>query len=280
MSEFVTERPMEWAARRASDRSAVAGVLGIRLLHYVGEAVAPRPPAIEGMHIVAVGADEEPTYHAETGLYGFVRLSPGPRRIEVSDAAQRFLPYALAVAVPDRAPICSALQAGRTPPALPAPVLVDVALRPALAAAMPPGMTVIWGVVREASGAPVPLARIACATAGGGSVVAYAGRDGGFVLVLPAERPASLATPPQFVFQRALALHSPTAALASALTGAAFVSVIPADLNTIDPNAPGAAFTSRTYRLLASDGTVVPGPNPTLPVLAAQRSRWDIELLP
>jgi hypothetical protein len=280
MSGYVIDFPLAWAARRAPDRNAAAGVLGIRPLYYVGEAMAPRPPAIEGLRVTAVGAAEVPTFHAETGLYGFVRLPAGARRIEISDAAQRFMPCAVIALVPDRAPIRRVLESGGTPPVLPSPLLIDVALRPAPAAPMSPGMTGVWGVVREISGAPVPLARVACATAGGGTVVAYAGRDGGYVLALPAERPASLATPPQFVFPRALTLHSPTAALASALATIAFPSAVPADLDSIDPSAPGPPFTARTYQLRAVNGGLLVGPAPNLPVLAAQRSRWDIELLP
>ena len=55
---------------------------------------------------------------------------------------------------------------------------------------------------------------------------------------------------------------------------------MPADLDGINPNAPGSPFTARTFQLRAADDTLTPGPNPTLPVLAAQRTRWDIELLP
>jgi len=126
----------------------------------------------------------------------------------------------------------------------------------------------------------VPLARIACTTVGGGNVVGYAGNDGSYLLALPAERPASLATPPQFVFQRTLALHSPSAAVAAALATAGFVGGMPSDLDSIDPTAAGSPFTSRNFQLRATDGSVTQGPDPTLPVLAAQRSRWDIELLP
>jgi hypothetical protein len=281
MSGFVTDFPLQWAARRAAERRVVVGLLGIRALRYVGQSVPPIPPAIEGLQVVAVGAAEVPTFHAETGLYGFVRLPPGPSRIELSDATGRFQPYAVTAVVPDRGPIGRALETGGAPPLLPGPLLVDVALRLMPAAATSPGMTTVWGVVREASsGTPVPLARIACTTVGGGSVVAYAGRDGGYLLAFPAERPASLATPPQFVFPRTLALHSPSAAIAAALATTGFVGGMPADLDSINPDAAGSPFTPRSFQLRATGGSVTPGPNPALPVLAAQRSRWDIELLP
>jgi hypothetical protein len=280
MSGFVTDQPLRWAASRRPDRHAVLGVLGVRALRYTGQAMPPLAPAIEGLRVVAVGAAELPTFHTATGLYGFTRLPPGPRRIEISDAAQGFQPYATTAAVPDRRPIGQALEAGTAPPLVPPPLLVDVALRLTPVAPTSPGMTVVWGVVREASGAPVPLARIACATVAGGTVVGYANGDGSYLLALTRERPASLATPPQFVFQRALTLHAPSTAIADRLVSAGFVGGMPADLDGIDPNAPGSPFTARTFQLRAADGTLTPGPNPTLPVLAAQRTRWDIELLP
>ena len=281
MSSFVTDFPLQWAARRSAERHAVVGLLGVRALRYVGQSVSPNPPAIEGLQVVAVGAGEVPTFHAETGLYGFVRLPPGPRRIEVVDATGRFQPYAITAVVPDRGPIGQALETGGAPPLQPPPLLVDVALRMVPAAPTSPGMTTVWGVVREASsGAPVPLARISCTTVGDDNVIGYAGSDGSYLLVFPAERPASLATPPQFVFQRTLALHSPSAAVATALATAGFVGGMPTDLDNIDPNASGSPFTSRSFQLRATDGSVTPVRNPTLPVLAAQRRRWDIELLP
>jgi hypothetical protein len=281
MSDFVTDFPLQWAARRSAERRVVVGVLGIRALRYVGQSVPANLPAIEGLQVVAVGAGEVPTFHAETGLYGFVRLPPGPRRIEVSDVTGRFQPYAVIATVPDRGPIGQALEADGAPPLLPPPLLVDVALRLMPVAPTSPGMTTVWGVVREASSkASVPLARIACTTVGGGNVVGYAGRDGSYLLAFPVERPASLATPPQFVFQRTLALHSPSAAIAAALASKSFAGGMPADLDKIDPTAADSPFTSRSFQLRAVGGAVTPGPNPTLPVLAAQRSRWDIELLP
>jgi hypothetical protein len=281
MSGFVADLPLQWAARRSAERHAVVGLLGVRALRYVGQSVPPNPPAIEGLQVVVAGAAEVPTFHAETGLYGFVHLPPGPRRIELSDATGRFQPYAISVVVPDRGQIKQALETGGAPPLQLPPLLVDVALHLVPAAPTSPGMTIVWGVVREAaSGAPVPLARIACTTVSGGNVVGYAGSDGSYLLAFPAERPASLTTPPQFVFQRTLALHSPRALVAAALATAGFAGGMPADLDSIDPTAAGSPFMPRNFQLRATDGSVTQGPNPILPVLAAQRSRWDIELLP
>jgi len=281
MSALATERPPDWAAAYSPDRIAIAAMLGLRPLRYTGEGRPLAGPPIEGLRVTAVGSPERPSYHDSTGLYGFLRLPAGARRIEISDPTRRVLPWAITANVPDRSTIRAALQAGVTPPSSPAPLLLDVALRPAPGAPLSPGLTAIWGIVRESSsGAPVPLARIACATAGGGSVATYAQRDGGFVIVLPLEKPSSLAQPPVFDFPRALTLHAPKPPLAAALGGANFVGALPADLDTLDPNAATSPFAARQYRLRKGDGTLIAGPNPDLPVRAAQQSRWDIELLP
>lgn len=280
MNPLAAERPLVWAAAFAPDRIAIAAVLGVRALRYTGEGRPLAGPPIERLSIAAIGSPERPSYHDSTGLYGFLKLPAGARRIEITDPARRVLPWAITATVPDRSAIRAALQAGVAPPSLPAPLLLDVALRPAPGAPLPPGLTAIWGMVREmASGSPVPLARIACATVGG-SVVTYTQRDGGFVLVLPLEKPASLASPPVLEFPRALTLHVPKPPLAGVLAVASFVGALPADLDTLDPDDPAGPFAARQYRLRKGDGTLIAGPNPDLPVRAAQQSRWDIELLP
>jgi hypothetical protein len=281
MSTLASERPLAWAAAYRPDRVTIAAVLGLRPLHYTGEGRPPAGPPIERLSVTAVGSLDRPTYHDSTGLYGFLRLPAGARRIEISDPARRVLPWAITANVPDRAAIRAALEAGSTPPASPPPLLVDVALRPAPGAPLPPGLSAVWGMVRESStGAPVALARIACATAGGGSVVTFTQRDGGYVVVLPLEKPSSLASPPVFDFPRALTLHAPKPPLAAALAGTNFIAALPADLDTLDPNAATSPFAARQYQLRRRDGTLVAGPNPDLAVRAAQQSRWDIELLP
>lgn len=281
MTTLATERPLDWAAAYTPDRIAIAAVLGLRPLHYTGEGRPLAGPPIERLSVTAVGSPERPSYHDSTGLYGFLKLPAGVRRIEISDPARRVLPWAITANVPDRSAIRAALQAGVTPASSPPPLLVDVALRAAPGAPLPPGLTAIWGIVRESSnGAPVPLARVACATVGGGSVVTYAQRDGGFAIVLPLEKPSSLVHPPVFDFPRALTLHAPKPPLAAALVGANFVGAMPADLDTLNPNAAASPFATRQYQLRKGDGTLIAGPNPDLPVRAAQQSRWDIELLP
>lgn len=278
MSGLAIERPIVWANGLAPDRDVVAGVFGLRPLRYMSDAAPPAPPVVEGLRIKAIGCTERPVFHQSTGLYGFLRIPGGATRVEIEDPARRYLPWAVTVTVPDRAAIVDILRRGGTPPATPKPLLIDVALRPAPGAPLPPWLTAIWGIVREAGGAPVPLARIGCATVGGDKVVTYAARDGAFLLVLPGEKPSSLASPPVFDFPRALTLHSPHAALAAALTGPSLVAAMPTGLETLDPDIPGGPFQPRTFRLIDSAGAVTPGPNPPLPVRAAQQSRWDIEL--
>jgi hypothetical protein len=281
MIVLASERPLDWAAAHSPDRITIAAVLGLRPLRYTGEGRPLAGPPIERLTVTAIGSPERPSYHDSTGLYGFLRLPAGARRIEIRDPARRVLPWAITANVPDRSTIRAALQAGIAPPASPPPLLMDIALRPAPGAPLPPGLTAIWGIVRESgSSAPVPLARIACATVGAGSVVTYAQRDGGFVIVLPLEKPSSLTSPPVFDFPRALTLHAPKPPLAAALAGANFAGALPADLDMLDPNAAASPFAARQYRLRKGDGTLIAGPNPNLPVRAAQQSRWDIELLP
>jgi hypothetical protein len=281
MNLLATDRPLAWAAAYAPDRITIAAVLGLRMLRYMGEGSLPAGPPIDRLSVTAIGSPERPSYHGSTGLFGFLRLPAGPRRIEITDPAQRVLPWAITAAVPDRSAIRDALQAGVAPPSSPPPLLVDVALRPAPGSPLTLGLTAIWGIVRESvGGASVPLARIACATVGGSSVVTWSARDGGFVIVLPLEKPTSLAHPPVFDFPRALTLHAPRPPLAAALAGATFVGALPPDLDILDPNAAGSPFAARQYRLRKGDGTLIAGPNPNLPVRAAQQSRWDIELLP
>ncbi len=280
MNALATERPLDWAATYSPDRITIAAVLGLRALRYTGEGRPLAGPPIERLSVTAIGSPERPSYHESTGLYGFLKLPAGARRIEIVDPARRMMPCAITANVPDRSTIRAALQAGVTPPSSPPPLLLDVAMRPAPGAPLAPGLTAIWGIVRDSgSGAPVPLARIACATVGG-SVVSYAQRDGGFVIVLPLEKPASLAHPPVFDFPRALTLHAPKPPLAAALGGTNFVGALPADLDLLDPNAAASPFAARQYQLRKGDGTLLAGPNPDLPVRAAQQSRWDIELLP
>src|SRR5690348_4550846 len=128
MSGLLSEQPLEWAIPLSPDRIALAGVFGVRAVRYMGEAVASGP-VIEGLRVVAVDCAEAPMFHSSTGLYAFVRLPPGPRRIEVTDPARRFSPTAVTATIPDRSAIRAALEHHIAPLALPRPLIVDAALR-------------------------------------------------------------------------------------------------------------------------------------------------------
>ena len=149
MNALATERPLVWAAAYSPDRITIAAVLGLRPLRYAGEGSPLAGPPIERLSITAVGSTERPSYHDSTGLYGFLKLPAGARRIEITDPARRVLPWAITANVPDRSTIRAALQAGVTPPSSPPPLLLDVALRPAPGVPLSPGLTAIWGAVRE-----------------------------------------------------------------------------------------------------------------------------------
>ena len=94
MSGLLEERPLQWAEPLRPDRIVATAMLGLRPLRYVSEGVAAVGPAIEGLRVVAVGAAEIPVFHQSTGLYGFLHLPPGDRRIEISDPLQQLLAWA------------------------------------------------------------------------------------------------------------------------------------------------------------------------------------------
>src|SRR5437667_3804365 len=116
MSGLLEERPLQWAEPLRPDRIVATAMLGLRPLRYVSEGVAAVGPAIEGLRVVAVGAAEIPVFHQSTGLYGFLHLPPGDRRIEISDPLQQLLAWAITAAVPDRSAIRTALERGVSPP--------------------------------------------------------------------------------------------------------------------------------------------------------------------
>jgi hypothetical protein len=281
MTDLLTERPLDWATAHGAERIVAVGVLGVRPLRYMGEGVAPAGPVVEGLRVQAVGSGEVPGFHRSSGVYGFLHLEPGTWRVQITDPSGRFMPWAISAAAPDRSLIRTALEQNGIPPSGPPALLIDVAMRPVPGVANPPGLTAIWGVVRQgAGGPPVPLARIACDTVAGGSVVAWSQLDGSYLLVLPLEKPTPLATPPKYVFPRALKLHAPKPALAASLAAAGLLASLPANLDTLDPNAAGSPFQSRHYRLRDATGALLAGTDPNLPVRAAQQARWDIELTP
>jgi hypothetical protein len=111
-------------------------VLAVRIRRHLTDRAA-RP----GPHPRPAGARRRPPrtplWHESTGLYGFLRLPPGELRIEIDDPAGRFQAQAVTRQVPDRGR-AEALEAGTPPAGQPRPLILDVALRPALGMALPP----------------------------------------------------------------------------------------------------------------------------------------------
>jgi hypothetical protein len=209
-----------------------------------------------------------------------LRLPPGPRRIEIVDPGFQFLPWAVAIAAPDRGPIRVALEKGVTPSSLPKPLLQDVALRLRPGAPVSSGVTAVWGMVRTQTGVGVPLARVSCASVGG-AVSTFTQADGGFLLVLPKEKPDSLAEPPVLKFARKLTVHAPKAALAAELAAKGLPGGMPDNLDTIaDFGAAASPLEARHFNLVNGQGAQTPGQDPDLTVLASQKTRWNIVLLP
>lgn len=279
---MIAERAIDWANGRAPDRIVAVGRLAVRPLRYVAEYQPLAGPTIAGLHVHVQNSAEHARFHVETGIYGFLKLRPGSARIEVTDPAGRWFPAARDIIVPDRSAILAAATAGGTPPVDPPgpdgrPAwIADIALRPTISAPATPGLTILWGVVREMDGTPVPLTRIMIDSVASTRIVTHADRSGTYIVALPAERtdPFTLTS----VFDRAMRVHVPGAALTSALrTMPRFVSALPADLDTLDPDAIGSPFIPRAFSLVPAGGAPRSAP---LPVQAAARSRWDIHLLP
>lgn len=136
------DTPLGWAARHATERIAAVGVLALRVRRHLSDAAPPGLAAIPGLRITVPGHPERPLWHESTGLYGFLRLPPGEQRVEIVDPAGRFQAQAVTAQVPDRGSVKQALEAGTPPaPGSPKPQILEVALRPALGLALPPGST-------------------------------------------------------------------------------------------------------------------------------------------
>jgi hypothetical protein len=273
-----------FANAHGADRIAAVGVLGLRALRHVAQGRPAAGPPIPGLSLVAEGAGERPGWHPSTGLYGFLRLPPGPRRITLRDPAARFQAAAFDVVVPDRAAVRAALERGEAKPAMaPRPLLRDLALHESPTAPIPPGITAVFGQVRDAAGRPVALARLALNTLIEGAMrrhLAWSAADGSFALRLPGERPDTIGGDPPWRVNRALLVHAPRAPLAAALARD-FVAALPAERDALDPDDAAGPFERRGFALRSGDGTLRSGSggaDPTLPLLGGRGARWDIEL--
>jgi len=275
---------LTFAAAHGADRIVALGVLGLRALHYVAEGRPAAGPPVEGLHVTAVGAAERPGWHQATGLYGFLRLPPGPRRLLVTDPARRFQAAALNLVVPDRSAVRRQLEQGvETPEVNPRPLLGTVALHLAPGQPLRPGLTAVQGVVRDAEGRPVALARLALETLLEGALRrhhAWSEADGSYLLPLPGERPDSIGGNPPWRAERVLSVHAPRPSLRAALA-ADWLAALPAERDAIDPDAAGSPWERRSFTLRAADGTTragAGGADPTLEILGGRQTRWDIEL--
>ncbi len=282
------DRPLDWAAQHSAERLTAVGVLAVRPRRYLGDDTPPALATVAGLRVRVAGFSERPHWHVSTGLYGFLRVPPGEWRVEVDDPARRFLPQALSTVVPDRRGVREVLEAGGTPPAgSPGPRLLDLAMRPSPEMALPPGSTLLWGVLRQATGGrPVAGAYLTLETVsqgGADTVSTLSGTDGGYALVLPGEVIDRSLNPPRRQFERVLRVFRPRPALAAILAERGLLAGQPANVFALSALQRAALFESSDFRLRAGNGvlrTPANGQNPLLPVLVGQRGRWDIELLP
>ena len=280
------DTPLGWAARHATERIAAVGVLALRIRRHLSDAAPPGLAAIPGLRITVPGHPERPLWHESTGLYGFLRLPPGELRVEVADPSGRFQAQAVTAQVPDRGSVKQALEAGTPPaPGSPKPQILEVALRPALGLALPPGSSTVWGVVSD-GGRPVAGALLGIASVFRGAadhVRAMSGPDGSYLLVLPFEVIDRSVTPPLRAFDRALTVFAPRPALATALATKGFLAGQPANVFGLTAAGRNALFLPRDFQLRDAGGTLHPqvgGQNPPASVSVGARVRLDIELLP
>jgi hypothetical protein len=267
---------LEEAARRAPVRLVALAAAALRPLRYQAEGRPALGPPIEGLRVEVEGM-ERATWHGSTGLYGFLRLPPGPQRVRVTDPLGRFLPAAFRVVVPDRGALRARLEQGAAAPAMtPAAPLREVALREAPTHPRETGVTTLFGLVRDATrgNRPVALARIAVTALVDGalrSLVTFSAADGAYLLRLPGETPEAIGGDPPWAVARALAVRAPVPPLRRALA-ADFLAALPAD---IDAAAAGPDWQARSHTLPA----VAAGSDPAIPFQGGRQLRRDILLV-
>lgn len=277
---------LSWVRGSGGDCIPSVGVLAVRILRYALDGVAPGPQALSGLRVRLRGHGTAPIWHQSSGLYGFVRLPPGPVTIEVQDPSRRYLPSVVSATVPDRGAVRDALAQCRRPvPGSAGPSIVDLALRPAPEMSLPPGSTALWGLVSaNGTGIAVPGAQLSLDTEFDGvarTATTLSGPDGSYLLVLPGEVLDRAVSPPVREFQRNLRVFAPRPPLAAALA-LDFVAGLPADLFSMNAGGAGSPWRQRRFRLRAGDGVLRPrigGQDPPTTVSIGQCVRWDIELL-
>lgn len=260
----------------APARRVALAAAALRPLRHLAEGRRPAGAPIPGL-IVEVPGLERALWHASTGVYGFLRLPPGPHRVLVRDPAGRFLPAAFRLPVPDRRALRARLEQGMPPAAMtPAAPILEVALHPAPTHPREAGVTTLHGLVRDAArgNRPVALARLAVTALVGGelaTVVAFSGPDGAFRLPLPGETPEAIGGDPPWAAVRNLSVRAPVPALRRTLE-ADFLAALPADL---DSAALGPAWQPRSHRLPA----LAAGADPPIPLEGGRLLRRDILLV-
>lgn len=190
-------RLLAFAHAHSPERAVTLGVLALRPRRYIGEGIETMGPPIPGLSIRSTRCDEEPTYHPESGIYGFLRLPAGRNRFHIIDPRATYLERAIEVDVPDRSEVQVALEHGIDPsPELPGVRYAGVAMRPSISYPSTSGETVVWGQVGSNQGHPMPYTGLQIETRfkaeGGmsvdGVVTTYTNLDGMYLARLPHER--------------------------------------------------------------------------------------------
>ncbi len=182
---------INWAMTHGGQRSVAVGALGLRLRLYRGEGQSPGN-AVEGLVVRSTRYDEEPLYHAQTGIYGFLRLPAGDHRLHVEDPLGRFLPRVLSIEnLPDTKVSRRELRAGLdrsedTP-------LLTFHIYPGRGYPASRADAIVWGrILENGTHRPIPFARVSID--GPTTVVGYSDLTGHYLLRLPQERSTIVTT--------------------------------------------------------------------------------------
>jgi len=305
--------PLVFAAQHSPDRSVSLGALGLQTARYTGEGDATGAGAqvvmgIPDLSITVRDQDERPLYHASNGIYGFLRLphAANPQRLEIHDAAGRYLPKVLEHDVPDRDDERARLEQGQ-PIGGPAvdTIIKRLLMRPALSVPLEGAVTALWGRVVGSDGLPIPLARLRIATRVNGddtAFIAFSNLHGDYFAPLCGERADydlpeddgdddPLAPPDdgdaggasiQTSFTRALqAVHLLDAAVLDELRHRLAhdtepLRALPPGFDEVDPAAPGSPFTAHGSFELHPHPPGPPADEFTIHI--GQRVRWDVHL--
>jgi hypothetical protein len=150
------------------------------------------------------GSRLKPSWHGANGLYGFVGLPAGEQTFTIEDPLGRYLPARLTLDVADRTAVGASLRRLERP-SLPEDwrsLVHRLTLRAAPGAPRRPGLTTLWGEVRDAAGRPLPYALVQLQTrfrSVPATATTWSDASGGYALDLDGERPDPLARPTDVV---------------------------------------------------------------------------------